>query len=57
MTREEKIQNLIAKIQLLRLDWTDLGWDVDGCPDGEKCDEFENQLIELDNLAYSIDKN
>ncbi len=57
MTREEKIQNLIAKAQILLLDWNGLGWDLDGCPDSDNCDDFENDLISLVDLANEIDKN
>jgi hypothetical protein len=55
-----KLLNLISAVQFLPSGFSDLGWDSNGCPEGENCDEFENELRELvvaaDGLKASVQK-
>lgn len=57
MTKEDKdniIQEILSTVQFLPMEFSDLGWDVNGCPDGEKCDEFEVIIGRLADLVRKI---
>jgi hypothetical protein len=41
----ELASRLGTEIWYLRSDWPDLGWDSDGCPDGNLCNQFETRLV------------
>lgn len=49
-----KIDELLVEIAFLKMDWSDLGWDVDGNPEGELCDEFENKLARIEDKASEL---
>jgi hypothetical protein len=50
----ELIGELDEEIYYIRSDWPDLGWDTDGCPDGDLCDQFERRLVEAEQLIHKI---
>lgn len=58
MTNEllEKIDSLLAETSFLFYDWNDLEWDTNGCPDGEKCEEFSTRLARIAALSSEVAK-
>lgn len=49
-----KIRELVNITYYLKMDWNDLGWDSDGCPDGEKCEDFDETLATIEKLSKEI---
>lgn len=51
----QDILDLLSEITSLAYDFEqELGWDTDGCPDSEKCDEFGTKLGRLKSQAEKI---
>lgn len=51
---KEKLGALIDELAFLRLDWDDLGWTMDGAPDSDLCDEFEEKLMRINELRTEV---
>jgi hypothetical protein len=52
--KEQMLNDLLAEVQFLPMEFSDLGWDGDGMPDGELCDKFDDLLQRLVRLAQAI---
>lgn len=50
----QNVLDLLASITNVPFEFNDLGWDTDGAPDGEKCDEFETLIGQLRDKAEAI---
>jgi hypothetical protein len=50
----DTIETLLTEVHFLRIDWADLGWDSEGCPDGDSCDDFENKLAQIDDISDKV---
>lgn len=53
---KEKLLGILGSVSTLSFDWSSLGWDTDGCPDGEECEDFERELKELEEKAKSAEE-
>ena len=51
---KEKLEALLDELYFLQMDWSYLGWDFDGCPDGDKCSEFDNKLARINSLRQEV---
>ena len=52
----EKVDELIDELAYLSMDWSDLGWDSEGSPDGDLCDAFEEKLSRIKRMVENIDE-
>ena len=49
-----KLDELLKELYFLQSDWSDLGWDTDGCPDGDECDKFDEKLMRINHLRNDV---
>lgn len=58
---KQKLIEFLSDVYFVQDDWADLGWDMDGTPDNDLCDDFESKLIKLKfearKLQEEIGKN
>lgn len=54
LTFRQKVIQLLLEVADLKGDWEDLGWNMDGAPESEKCTEFETKLMKLQFRAHSM---
>lgn len=53
-TLKQKLDELLDELYFLQSDWSDLGWDTDGCPESEECDKFDEKLMRINRLREDV---
>lgn len=52
---KEQVEELLNELAFLTMDWNNLGWDTDGCPDGDECEDFSDKLARIEDLAKKVE--
>lgn len=50
----EKLDALLDELYFLQMDWSDLGWDIDGCPESDECEKFDEKLMRINSLRAEV---
>ena len=50
----EQIEDLLNELAFLKMEWDDLGWDMDGCPDSDLCRDFKDKIERIENAAEKV---
>ena len=53
-TLKQKLDELLDELYFLQSDWSDLGWDRDGCPESEECDKVDEKLMRINRLREEV---